>query len=272
MTITATETRIHCLRTEAGQLERGIIAERIKAASSRQAHDRQRRMHVVTICDKRWLDTHTERFIRLARKAMPDAAYTLVYVGTARNRNKSKTPDMFDVVRTVKDDKTAPGYLRYNEIRYSLCSMLNLPEVVYLDPDVDIVSDISAILDDCAAEVGWCRSPVEPQGFGDAMRKLGLSGDGPWANSGTLVLRRDCAEQYAAAAEGMKRIGFPPRMIGNAAFSAMLRAGGIDHQEIPYKYGCIWHDYERLSRALCVHYCNDQGKARRVALDQVWVG
>jgi len=272
MTITATENKIQTLRDEAGKLERGIIAERINAATARNANDRQRRMHVVTICNAAWLDTHTERFIRLAHKAMPDAAYTLVYVGHGAARNKSKTPDMFDVVRTVKDDKTAPGYLRYNEIRYSLCSMLDLPEIVYIDPDVDIVSDISAILDDCHASVGWCRSPIEPQGFGDGMRKLGLNGDAAWANSGTLVLRRDCAEQYAAAAEGMKRIGFPPRMIGNAAFSAMLRAGGVEHQEIPYKYGSIWWDYERLSKALCVHYCNDQGKARRDALDRVWVG
>jgi len=272
MTITATEQRITTLRAEAAKLERSLIADRLKAANPRQAHDRQRRMHVVTISDKRWLDTHTERFIRLARRAMPDANYSLVYVGHGRARNQSKTPDKFDRVLTVKDDKTAPGYLHYNAIRYGLCGMLDAGELVYIDPDVDIVSDISGILDDCAASVGWCRSPVEPQHFSEGMRKLGLNGDGPWANSGTLVLRRDCVQEYTAAAEGLKRIGFPPRMIGNAAFSAMLRAGGVESCEIPYKYGSIWWDATHLSRALCVHYCNDKGKARRTALDAVWVG
>jgi len=272
MTITETEQRIAAARTEADKLERALINERLAASNPRRAHDRQRRMQVVTICDKRWLDTHTERFIRLARKAMPDATYTLVYVGSARDRNKSKTPDQFDRVVTLKDDKSAPGYLHYNAIRYSLCSRLGLDEVVYIDPDVDIVSDASHILDDCKADVGWCRSPIEPQGFADAMRAAGLNSDGPWANSGTLVLRCDCAEQYAAAAQVMQRIGFTPRMIGNVSFSAMLRAGGVNHCEMPYKYGTIWHDREALSRALCVHYCNDHGKQRRMMLDQVWVG
>jgi len=205
---------------------------------------------------------------------MPDANYTLVHVGNPSEliKSKHKTPDSFDRVVTVADDADAPGYLHYNAIRYSLCGKLDLDEVVYIDPDVDILSDISAISDDCTAPLGWCRSPVEPTGFGDACRKIGLSGDAPWANSGTLVLRGDCEELYLQAAEMLKVENFPPRMIGNMAFSVMLRRGGVKHCEIPYKYGSIWWDRERLSRALCVHYCNDHGKARRLNLDAVWVG
>ena len=202
---------------------------------------------------------------------MPDATYALLFVGTDAELKASKTPDQFDrVIRRA--DKAATGYLHYNALRYRLCSTLGRKEVVYIDPDVDIVSDISHIPYDSTATVGWCRSPIEPQGFGDAMRKLGLNGDAPWANSGTLLLRGDFAQQYADASAKLERIGFPPRMIGNAALSVMLRHGGIDHAELSYKYGTIWWDKERLSRALCVHYCNDQGKARRDMLERVWVG
>jgi len=271
MNISQTENRITTLHAKADTLTRQLQTERLRNAKPRAAHERQRNLNVVTICNSSWLDTHTERFIRLARRAMPDANYTLVHVGDPADLAKSKTPDSFGHVLSIADDSTAPGYLHYNAIRYSLCSTLELDEVVYIDPDVDILQDISAISEDCTADIGWCRSPIEPAGFGDACRACGLNGDDPWSNSGTLVLRRDCSELYAEAAELLKVENFPPRMIGNMAFSVMLRRGGVKHCEIPYKYGSIWWDRERLSRALCVHYCNDQGKQRRLNLDAIWV-
>ena len=272
MNITAKELRVIELRKECDGIERGLVADRMRAAKTRAAYDRQSRLTVATISNAAWMDTHTERFIRLARRAMPDAEFALVYVGKDKDIAKSKTPAMFDRMITTPDDNTAQGYLHYNAIRYRLCSGLGVDEVVYIDPDVDIVSDISAITEDCTASLGWCRSPVEPAGFADACRKMGLSGDAPWANSGTLVMRGDFDEAYAKAADDVAAVGFDPRMIGNLSFSAMLRVGGVDHQEIPYKYGSIWWDYANLPKALCVHYCNDNGKARRMMLDRVWVG
>jgi len=270
MNISAKERRLAEIKTEQAKLGNDLMIDRIQASRAKAAYQRQRRMNVVTICNTEWLDTHTERFIRLARRAMPDASYTLVHVGKPKDAAKSKTANKFDrVVSAV--EKKATGYLHYNAIRYTLCETLGMDEVVYIDPDVDIVADISHILEDCEDDIGWCRSPVEPAGFGDAMLSLGLGNYPPWANSGTLVIRGNFSDEYLAAAEKLVSIKFTPRMIGNAAFSVMLRQGGISHSEIPYKYGTIWWDNEHLPMAQCVHYCNDHGKARRMALDAVWV-
>ena len=272
-TISATENRIADLRREADTAERDLLKQRLIDAKPAARAKRQARLNVATICNADWLDTHTERFIRLARRAMPDANFTLLYVGESDALKASKTPDQFDRVLTATiADTDAPGYLAYNAPRYGLCSLMDCDTVVYLDPDIDVLADISALPDESETTLGWCRSPVEPAGFADAMKACGVPDGGTWTNSGTLLLRGDYSEQYAAASVLAIKSGIDPRMVGNAAFSVMLRAGMVDHDEIPYKYGSIWWDRDRLSRALCVHYCNDKGKARRMQLDGVWVG
>jgi len=272
-TISATEQRIATLRREADTAEQALVRQRVIAAKPMARAKRQGRLNVATICNAGWLNTHTARFIQLARKAMPDANFSLLYVGESDALKASKTPDRFDrVLEATIADKDAPGYLAYNAPRYGLCSLMDCETVVYLDPDIDVLADISALPDECDTALGWCRSPVEPAGFAEAMRACGVPDGGIWSNSGTLLLRGDYSEQYAAASQMAIKSGIDPRMVGNAAFSVMLRAGMVDHAEIPYKYGSIWWDQTNYSRALCLHYCNDKGKARRDALASVWAG
>ena len=273
MNIAKQEQHLARLAQETHRAGGDLARERVREAAPAKAARRQMGVNVATICNAEWLDTHTERFIRLARRAMPDAKYTLLYIGEDAALMDSKTPDLFDKVHTATiADKDAPGYLAYNAPRYGLCSLMDCDTVVYIDPDVDILSDISGLPDEHDTALGWCRSPFEPQGFAEAMRACGVPDSGVWANSGTLLLRDDYTEQYSAASKLAIKSGIVPRMVGNAAFSVMLRGGnGIKHAEIPYKYGSIWHDLPNRSRALCLHYCNDHGKARRMALDSVWV-
>jgi len=133
----------------------------------------------------------------------------------------------------------------------------------------------------------WVRSPIEPDGFGGLMAKLGLDGKLPcFCNSGMLYLRRDFLKEYRAAAAECERVGFNPRMIGNAAFNVMLRRmDSGDHAESPYYNDVLWHERDNpivLIRqngrdlpayhfARAVHYCNDHGKQRRHEVDADWI-
>jgi len=273
MTIAAEEQRIATLQQEIDKAGQRLTRDRMRQAKPRAATDRQTRLNVATICNAEWLDSHTLRFIHLCRRAMPDASYTLLYIGDGDALKASKTPDLFDHVHSATvADKDAPGYLSYNAPRYGLCSLMDCDEVLYLDPDIDVVADISAVADDCKSSLGWCRSPIEPGGFAAAMQKVEKPAPKVWANSGTLLLRDDFSKQYADAAQLAVESGITSRLVGNFAFSVMLQSGGINHSEIPYKYGSIWWDKSNFARACCLHYCNDRGKARRNALSSVWVG
>ena len=272
MSISKLEARMAAAERTMKETARDMAVARAEAVEPMTAAKRQARLDVVTICNAAWLDTHTARFIHLGRRAMPDARFHLLFVGSKAKCAASATPDQFDSVKVVPDKtKGQPGYLGYNEPRYTLCERFGLDEVVYIDPDVDIVADISHITDDCPASLGWCRSPVEPAGFADAMCKCSLSVPRVWANSGTLVMRGNFGEAYEAASTLAAASGVDPRMVGNFAFSVMLQYRGVEHCEIPYKYGTIWWDRDNFARAQCLHYCNDKGKQRRVALASVWV-
>jgi len=273
MTISKTEHQAATLEQQLARTRADLMRQRVEQAAPLTAAKRQSRVDLVTISNTEWLDGHTARFVYLARRAMPDARVHLLHIGSENELARCPVLDEFDSVKSCEpSENIGPGYLGYNAPRYGLCSLFGLDEVVYIDPDVDIVADISHILDDCEGALGWCRSPVEPDGFGEAMDKCGLPRPKVWANSGTLVLRGDFYDQYAMASELAVASGVSDRMVGNFSFSVMLQSGGVDHREIPYKYGTIWWDKSNYARALALHYCNDKGKARRMALDSVWIG
>ena len=252
-------------------------------------------MNIVTICDTNpdWLDFHLLRFIRLARRAMPDATYHALIVAPYGPEPNAKTHDslkLFDVVRFVQPEQQI-GYLHYNALRYGLLERFGLSECLYVDPDVDMFAP-PIIPDQGKADIRWCRSPVCPAGMDGLITKLGLSGqlvDGEgreiWPNSGMLYLRRDHLDKYMTAAGHVHRAGYDPRMIGNASFMVMCRMFRDMTAEMPYQNDVIWwerdnpvtqviHGNMRASAytiARGVHYCNDHGKAVRRAIDAGWV-
>lgn len=236
------------------------------------AYERQRKTTIATISNTQWLNNHTARFIRLARCAMPNATFALIHMGEKKEISESGVAEAFDIVETIKDTNAdGPGLLGYNVPRYSLCSILGVDEVIYFDPDVDIVADVSMLASEVSesAQVGWCRSPVEPHGFGEAMDKCKLERPSVWANSGTLLLRGDFSEQYKAAAKMAIESGVDPRMVGNFAFSVMLQSGEVESEELPYRYGTIWWDATNYAKARVLHYCNDGGKRMRMSREAV---
>jgi hypothetical protein len=239
-------------------------------------------MNVVTISDVSWVPNHLTRFIKLGRRAMPDAKFHLLLVSDMRI--KHATLDRFDTVRYVKEDHSKPGYLYFNELRFSLLKRFKISELLFIDPDVDIFTDLSDVALLSAAPLLWVRSPIEPNGFSGLMRLLGLAEGPPWGNCGMLYMRQSFNREYKRAADKVVSTDFNPRMCGNAAFNAMLRMlPDGTHFEIPYIYDVIWWDTQTMLKnkdgmvvsayqlAKAIHYCNENGKKRRAQVDGRWI-
>jgi hypothetical protein len=227
---------------------------------------------------------------------MPDATYHALIVAPYGPDPQAKTHSAlsrFDEVKYVLPEDQV-GYLHFNALRYSLLKRFGLDECLYVDPDVDIFASMEDIPDQSQADILWCRSPVEPAGMGALLKRLRIDGkltegDGKeiWPNSGMLYLRKDYLELYWAAAQEVLKTGYDPRMIGNAAFMVMCRMmDPSKHAEMPYSNDVIWwEEHNPVTRvansnglhttafaiARAVHYCNDQGKAKRREIDELWV-
>jgi hypothetical protein len=267
---------------------------------------RQAALNVVTICDMNpnWVTFHLPRFLRLAKRAMPYAKYYLVLCCddgrqmcggvTGLLANDLPLLNDFDQVHYVKTDKEQPGYLFFNDLRFSLLERFGLDECLYVDADVDIMADISDIpAMSRDAQLMYCISPITPQGFEGLMRLVGVSAEPPYVNAGMLYLRKDLQAEYRRAAQLAVQAQFNPRMIGNASFNIMQRMLPAEAQhEIPYTYGLIWWDKAKSKSGITVevslpngptiastcyaaakalHFCNDHGKQERIRREKEWI-
>lgn len=250
-------------------------------------------MNIVTIIDENWLDNHMLRFMNLALRAMPQTetaplskrvltlnTYYLVVVYSKKEDLKAMKAlplmKFFEKVSYVLKEPDAPGYMQYNALRFSLLKRFKLDECLYMDADVDICKSLHEIAGESDAPLLWCKSPCEIKGFRGLLNLLGLNGEhtdeNPHSNAGMLYIRKDYKKEYLAACERVAATDVDPRMIGNAAFNVMIRTmKPKQHAKAPYKYGVIWWDNKNLNTALSVHFCNDNGKAKRIMLESVWV-
>jgi len=223
-------------------------------------------MYICTISNDAWLNNHTARWLRYARGSNPDAKLCLLYCGE-QNENHPIL-NGFDVVEAF--DKANDQREWYNEVRMSAPSIFGVDEILYCDADADIIRDMAVVPLFSDKKLMWVRSPGVTQEWKEICAKEGWQDWG--ANNGLLYLRKDWGNEYHVWIERLKANGANPRMLGTYAFNALIREYKDENVGLPYETSVIWWDYASPAylNSKCIQWCNNQGQAHRLALEQEW--
>jgi hypothetical protein len=253
---------------------------------------------IATMCDIQWVKTHLLRFIRLGRRAMPDARFCVAIMHDGQippigswlpewstKTEVSKVLDLFDRVAQIKPEQDDDARRRQaNRVRMQFCEVFDVPELLFIDADVDIYATIADVPKMNTKPVGWCMSPVMHQDWVATAKTIGYKTDKvPCANNGMLFLRGDCSKPYRAAERVADGLMLNPRIKGLVTFNIMLHENPEAHWQIPYHYGHIWWDTttkvknQSDGQVVCVHevartshFCGDGGKQARQNKDSLW--
>jgi hypothetical protein len=226
-------------------------------------------MNIVTISTPDWVDSHLSRWLRYAKKNMPDAKLYLYYVG-----GKTIAKDFPGLREQFEQVIELPleGRAQFNRIRMSATTDFGVDSMLYLDADCDIIAPIDAIqLIAEGASLAFVESPAIHRPWSELCLKLkkDVEWSGWVANNGLLWLTEDWGERYDAAVNSVEDSGINPRIIGTIAFNWMLREN-YGWARLPAEYGVIWWDSEMFKGAKIIQYCNDKGQGKRVTLEDEW--
>ena len=220
-------------------------------------------MNICTILTADWVDAHGVRWVRYMKKNNPDCNLFLYYLGEDMDRDFPGFSANFAEVRRVPLE----GRPQFNRIRMSATADFGVDEILYCDADADCLAtldQIPTIVE--GASLAFVESPAKHQDWVDMCKEN--EWDSWEANNGLLYMTEDWGERYDEAVEAVKDKA-NPRISGTIAFNHMLR----NHDgwaRLPYPYGCIWWDSTHFRGAKIIQYCNDQGQAKRVAMEQEW--
>jgi hypothetical protein len=158
----------------------------------------------------------------------------------------------------------------YNEVRMSATSIFGVDEILYCDADADIIRDMSVVPLFSDKKLMWVRSSGVTQEWKEICAKEGWQDFG--ANNGLLYLRKDWSVEYRKWMDKFRADKVSPRMLGTYAFNALIREYKDDNVGLPYETSIIWWDYSSPAylNAKCIQWCNSQGQAKRLALEQEW--
>lgn len=222
-------------------------------------------MNLVCISTDNFVDSHLIRFIRHVKQQCPDCKLYLYYLGNGMDKKFPGLRDNFEQVIT----RPLTGRPQFNRIRMSATSDFNLDNATYCDIDADFIGNIDDIPSLCGDNtLGFVESPAIHQDWSRICKDKGW--DESWeANNGLLYMTEDWGERYDAAVEAVEAYGSSPRVTGTMSFNWMLRENE-GWAKLPYEYGTIWWDSEMFLGAKIIQYCNDQGQAKRVTMEEEW--
>lgn len=221
-------------------------------------------MRLVTICTEDWIDKHLVRWVRYARKNMPQAELYLFYSG-------SETGLLHPVMKFFKAIRNyGLGLERrwFNEIRMKACGEFKVDEILYCDADADILRDVTDIQRVLDRPLLCVRSPAE---HGD-WQEICIRNKWPLGkevNNGLLYMRRDFHKEYAEAEKEVAKYVAADRIRGTIVFNLMVHLHPELVGVVPYEYSTIWWDAKGLPGAKIVQYCSDKGQAKRMMLEQI---
>ena len=218
-------------------------------------------MNIVTISNEKWIDLHGHRWARFARASNPNAKLFLIYIG---HMDKHPVMDMFDKVVYYPPERDYRDW--YNIVRLKAAKLFDIDEYLYCDLDADILQDMSGIAKQ-PGDILWVRSPAVSQEFRELCKENGWNEWG--ANNGLLYIRKDYSQRYEEILQGLKDKGCSPRLVGTYAFNALVRESPA-FGESAYYHSVIWWDYQNLCTAKTIQWCNDEGQAKRLMLEQEW--
>lgn len=221
-------------------------------------------MNICTIITEDWIDKHLVRWIRYVRKNVRDVRLYLIYAGV-----KSKHPVLAEFEKIhYHTGKVNRWWL--NSVRMDATRLFDVPDILYLDADCDVLKDLSEIGKLVSDKSLACvSSPVVHEACRKAADILGHGKIDKVMNNGLLYMRRSFMDDYEAAWERTLKAEIPDRIRGTVAFNEMLWSGQ-EYVELPTKYGAIWWDTGSVMDCSIIQWCNDQGQAKREHLEGVW--
>jgi len=222
-------------------------------------------MNICTIITQDWLDRHLVRWVRYVRQNVPDVRLYLIYAG----RELTKVPVLAEFEKLHCYGGPVNRWW-LNSVRMGATTLFDVPEILYLDADCDVLADISDIPTLSDKSLMCVKSPVVHEASTRASMAMGRGAPSKVMNNGLLYMRKDFSDEYAAAWERLEK--FPDvardRIRGTVAFNEMLAE--TEYFELPYKYGAIWWDTGAVMDASIVQYCNDNGQSKREHLEGIW--
>lgn len=155
----------------------------------------------------------------------------------------------------VRDDARLLGF---DTLRAGLVADLDLREVLYIDPDTDVVEDLSEVLAfEAGADLLWVANPLplEPV-VADLVRHGFLPVDGPLpalVEPGFLHLRRDFSVEFATlAARHPDLHGFAP---GSTLWNMLVLSLGDAARRLPDRFNrTFWDVAAAATGAKSVHF------------------
>lgn len=229
-------------------------------------------MNICTIATEgEWVDKHLPRWVRYIRKNAPDAELYLFYMARGSQAQTDKILGEFKAVVFESAENFGRKWL--NSVRMSAPVAFGVSDILYLDCDADVLADINEIPKASPCSLLCCRSPVMHGIWPKARARLLGGMPECELNNGLIYMRRDFVEEYEAA---WKKAGeapdVPDRIRGTIAFNLMLEdmKRMTDWDTIPASYGTIWWEVDRLPLAKIVQYCNSEGQAKRLRLEETW--
>ena len=219
-----------------------------------------------------WLDVHFPRFLRYLRKHNPTARVGLMVPGTEDVLTHPAVQACDKVVRYEPEVACRPWF---NSVRMEACEEFQEPEVLYIDCDCDVMGPLGDIGEQSDKDCLWVRSTGVNPPIIPVCQELGYGVPDWCANNGFLFLRKSFRAEYGMAYNQCWKASKSSRVGGLIAFNILLRMFPDLHAEIPYEWSTIWSDHDNWLgeggwKPRTLQFCNDQGQAKRLHLENVW--
>jgi hypothetical protein len=226
-------------------------------------------MNIITICNADdWVGTHLTRFVHMIRKVMPDAKlYWLIPILGPEPPEliahlKKQGAKHFEVVKTVKKQEIRGRLLYYDFLRSGLLDIFKLSEGLYIDPDTDVLEDLSELTTTAPdADLLWVPNVLPMDLVPKALKANNLDPAGPYLEEGFMYMRRSFKQQCEDVLNNWK-IDFNSFAPGMEMWNIVART--CNSYMLPQEYNVTAWGVEYFGRAKTIHFTGSQPKSNRM--------